>query len=101
MKNIESSVEKYLNEKVKQLGGFTRKYVSPGHVGVADRICFFPGGKVFFVEVKTDNGKENNRQYRERERMIQLGQKTAVVYGKTGVDNWIYSIIMFGVIKSQ
>ena len=88
MSDSESSVEKYLNKRVKQLGGFTRKYISPEHVGVADRICFFPGGKVYFVEVKTDEGKQTSRQRRERERMLSLGQNADVIYGKSGVDQW-------------
>lgn len=92
MGNSESSVEKYLNYKVEQLGGTTRKYISPGRVGVADRLCFFPGGRLFFVEVKTDEGMETGMQCRERIRMLKLGQKAVIIYGKSGVDRWLSSM---------
>ncbi len=35
---IENKVEKYLDDGVKQLGGITRKWGSPGVDGVPDRI---------------------------------------------------------------
>lgn len=92
MGNPESSIERHLTERVKQLGGMTRKFISPGHAGVADRICFFPSGKVFFVEVKTNDGVETSVQKRERKRMLELGQRAIIVYGKTGVDQWLYFI---------
>ncbi len=100
MGNPESSVERHLAERVKQLGGMTRKFTSPGHIGVADRICFFPGGKVFFVEIKTDNGVETSMQKRERKRMLELGQMAFIIYGKAGVDQLLYSILSLDRIKN-
>lgn len=99
MGNPESSVERHLAERVKQLGGMTRKFVSPGHVGVADRICFFPGGRIFFVEIKTDDGVETSVQERERKRMLKFGQTAIVVYGKVGVDQWLFSMSFFNRIE--
>lgn len=100
MGSAELSVERHLAERVKQLGGMTRKFVSPGHVGVADRICFFPDGRVFFVEVKTDDGVETSMQKRERLRMLEFGQIAIIVYGKAGVDQWLYSISSFNRIEN-
>ncbi len=95
----ESSVERYLAERIKQLGGMTRKFVSPGHAGVADRICFLPDGKIFFVEIKMDDGVETSMQQRERRRMLDFGQNAVIVYGKSGVDSWLGS--MFSLNESQ
>ena len=53
----ERDVERYLRERVKQLGGRAYKFVSPGNNGVPDRIVMLPGGKLFFVELKAP-GKE-------------------------------------------
>lgn len=100
MGNQESLVERHLAARVKQLGGMTRKFVSPGHVGVADRICFFPSGKVFFVEVKTDDGVETSMQKRERKRMLEFGQTAVIVYGKVGVDQLLCSIMSLNRIEN-
>ena len=48
----ERDVERYLRERVKQLGGRAYKFVSPGNNGVPDRIVMLPGGKLFFVELQ-------------------------------------------------
>ena len=98
MSDSESSVEKHLNKRVEQLGGATRKYVSPGRAGVADRICFFPNGGLFFVEVKAEGGMETSAQCRERIRMQELGQSAIIVHGKNGVNQWIDHFIKFGMM---
>lgn len=48
----ESAVEQNIVRQVKALGGVAWKWVSPGRMGVPDRICIFPGGRVIFVELK-------------------------------------------------
>lgn len=87
MGKAENTVEKYLHQQVTKIGGTTRKFTSPGHVGVADRLCFLPYGRLYIVEVKSDTGSESGPQQRERERMISLGFRSVVVYGKSGVDD--------------
>ncbi len=101
MSDSESSVERYLAKSIKRLGGITRKFVSPGHSGVADRICFLPDGKVFFVEVKAIDGVETSIQQRERKRMLKFGQDAIIVYGKSGVDNWLCSMSPKHIIENQ
>ena len=54
----ESELEKILVEEVRKAGGRAYKWVSPGNIGVPDRIVFFPGGKVYYVELKTERGSE-------------------------------------------
>lgn len=49
---LESTVERYLIRRVKELGGKALKFVSPGTAGVADRLVLLPHGVAFFVEVK-------------------------------------------------
>lgn len=48
----ERSLESSLVRKAKLAGGVALKWVSPGTVGVPDRIVFLPGGRVVFVEMK-------------------------------------------------
>lgn len=82
----ENEVERYFDDQVKLRGGVTRKFVSPGHAGVADRLVFMPGGQLWIVEIKTRDGKESGPQRRERQRMIDLGFRARIVYGKEEVD---------------
>ena len=49
----ESQIERRLVEGVKRLGGMCLKFVSPGTLGVPDRIIITAKGRVIFVELKT------------------------------------------------
>lgn len=82
----ESMVEQYLHRRIKSLEGTTRKWTSPNYVGVPDRICFLPGGEIFFVEVKTDKGHLSVRQAHEIEILRGFGATVFVCYGMKGVD---------------
>ena len=84
----ENKVERYLDQRVKDLGGLTRKWVSPGKDGVPDRIAILDGA-VWFVEVKTVDGKLSVAQSREHHRLITVGAKVCTVYGESGVDSFI------------
>ena len=88
----ERTVESYLNTMVKKAGGYTRKWVSPGIVGVPDRIVFLPG-QIWFIEVKTANGTISGKQKREMRRMELMGANVAVVKGKFGVKQWLEEIL--------
>lgn len=52
----ESEIEARLVRGVKALGGVAYKFVSPGNVGVPDRVVVLPGGRVIFVELKAEGG---------------------------------------------
>lgn len=88
MGSREHKVEQYLAERVKEIGGITRKWVSPGRTGVPDQIVLLKG-KLYFIEVKTVGGKLSSDQKREHERLRDAGAMVSVVYGKEGVDNLI------------
>ena len=90
----ESDVEKYLHKQIEGIGGTTRKWVSPGRVGVPDRICILPSspGFVFFVEVKTDKGKLSVRQEREIQTLRSFGVRVYIVKGFNGVDKLIQEL---------
>ena len=53
----ESSIEKRLKDEIEKLGGKAYKFVSPGIVGVPDRIILLPGGRVIFIELKAPGKK--------------------------------------------
>jgi len=92
----ENKIEKYLDEEVKRIfNGITRKWISPGHDGVHDRILFISNLPAIFVEVKTKNGKLSTIQKREHEQLMNTNPICifAVVYGKNDVDILIENII--------
>ena len=87
----ENKVERYLDSEVKKLGGITRKWVSPGVSGVPDRIVLI-AGRVFFVEVKTEDGKLSAAQQREHARLKDAGAKVYTLCGEGEVDEFMRSL---------
>ena len=84
----ENKVENYLDERVRQIGGLTRKWISTNQVGVPDRIVIVEGD-IWFVEVKTADGKLSPMQVREHQRLRDVGARVTTVYGTNGVDKFI------------
>lgn len=73
----ESKIESMLKENVEKLGGICYKFVSPGNVGVPDRLCALPYGVTFFVECKGTDGETSSKQIRE---MLELRKLKHNVY---------------------
>ena len=93
----ENKVETYLNTEVRRVfGGKTRKWVSPGHDGVYDRILFISGLPAIFVEVKTLDGSLTPVQIREQERLMKTKTTSMLttVYGQTDVDLLISKLMV-------
>lgn len=62
---LESKLEQSVRKYVKSLGGRAFKWISPGEVGVPDRICILPGGHVLFIELKRP-GRKNGLSERQK-----------------------------------
>lgn len=58
----ESYFEDKLRLGVKRIGGYCLKFVSPGFMGVPDRIILLPGARVLFAETKAPGKTERKRQ---------------------------------------
>lgn len=69
----EKSIEVYLRDQVKALGGIAYKFTSPGNNGVPDRLVLLPGGRVVFVETKAPGKTSTPLQVRQQERIRKLG----------------------------
>jgi hypothetical protein len=93
----ENKVERYLKSEVKKLGGITRKWVSPMHVGVPDQIVIVKGF-VVFAELKTVDGESSSAQERETTKLTEAGANVVVLFGKEGVDDFINT--MKGVLEN-
>jgi hypothetical protein len=88
---LEKDIEAYLVKRVKALGGYAYKFVSPSNRGVADRLVVLPG-VVWFVEVKAEGGRLSPLQTLFIEQMKRLDQNVIVVWNKEDVDKWISSL---------
>ena len=69
----EKDTEPYLCERVKQLGGRAYKFISPGCAGVPDRIVILPGGRIFFVETKSEGRTSTALQRKIQHELRKLG----------------------------
>ena len=97
----ESKIEKYLKQQVKLRGGETRKFVSPGRVGVPDQIIiwktmsgdrsFTHPAMIHFAELKATgkNVRKESAQAREHVRLQKLGCVVVVLNSIEAIDNYL------------
>jgi hypothetical protein len=74
-KDIETKVCKHANG----YGVLTRKYTSPSHRSVPDRLFLFPTGLAVFIEFKQAGKKPTKGQMREMKKLRELGHYVYVV----------------------
>ena len=79
---LEKEIERYLVRRAIEHGGKAYKWVSPGHVGVADRIVLLPSGVVWFVELKTVKGRLSPWQKLFAADMRRMGQRYTCLWTK-------------------
>lgn len=82
----EKQVERYFCKKMEKLGCQTYKFVSPGCVGVPDRIVILPGGMTWFVELKRAGGEMSAVQWVMLKKMYKVTGNLKVISGKKEVD---------------
>ena len=78
MSYLEQALERKLRLEVKARGGLALKFVSPGRVGVPDRLVLIPEGRVYFVELKAPGKSMSPKQV-----------KIATVFGQLGHQVWV------------
>lgn len=79
----EKAIEQQLIRAVKAAGGIAYKFVSPGRLGVPDRLVVLPGGRIVFVECKAPGQKARPSQRREHDRLRALGCEVIVLDERT------------------
>lgn len=77
----ERDIEHRLVTETAKRGGAALKFVSPGCIGVPDRIVMLPGGRMGFVELKAPGKKPRPIQTRRIIQMREMGFKVFVVDG--------------------
>lgn len=83
----EKSIERYLCEVVKRLGGVCLKYSNPGVVGYPDRLAVMPAGEVVWFELKSRGRKPTKIQEMRIDQLASLGHVVFVVDRKEYVDS--------------
>ena len=87
----ESTIENYLVERVKALGGEVRKVKWIGRHGAPDRVAMLPG-LLMWIELKAPGEKAKPHQVREHQRMRAMGQMVAVIDSMELVDEFFSEV---------
>lgn len=87
----ERSIERYLCQQVKAIGGYAMKFVSPGLAGVPDRLVLFKG-QASFVELKAPGGRPTARQLAVHRFLEKLGFPVRVLNSTEQVDRFVYEL---------
>ena len=85
MAQTERDIEAHLVREVRARNGLCFKWVSPGRVGVPDRILILPHGVTVFVELKVEGGELSAVQKLTLREIANLGHAVYVIYGDGGV----------------
>lgn len=89
----ERDIEKWLRQKIEQMGGIALKFTSPGNDGVPDRIAILPGGQVWFIELKKDGGEPSEIQKWQMQQLRKLGCNVALITGMDEARAWIREVL--------
>ncbi|WP_342417165.1 VRR-NUC domain-containing protein [Paenibacillus sp. FSL R10-2782] len=89
---LESKIEAYLRQRVKDLGGIAYKFTSPGNSGVPDRLVLLPGNRTVFVELKAPGKKTTKLQLAQHRRIQALGHDVRVIDSREQVDAWLQEL---------
>ena len=89
---LEKTIESKLVKLVAERGGMCLKFVSPGRAGVPDRIVIVPGGRVIFVELKTDGWRLSPVQEFQHKQLRRLGADVRTLYGAAAVRAFVEEV---------
>lgn len=82
----EKAIERYLVERVKELGGICLKYSNANMVGYPDRVVLLPGGVTIWIELKSKGRRPEKIQQIRIAQLERLGHTVYVADSKQRVD---------------
>ncbi len=91
-KQSEKVTERYLFDETKRIGGLPLKLIPQFFSGIPDRLCLFPGGRLFFIETKSEKDKPRKLQLLVHKQLRDLGFKVLVIDTKEKVKELIDEI---------
>lgn len=86
----EKVLERKLCTEVKKLGGLAIKLLSSQMTGLPDRLCLLPGGRVYFVELKSTGEKPTKIQEVIHKRLESLGFEVFVIDSTEGINFFLF-----------
>ena len=89
----EKRIERRLVEGVQKAGGLCLKFISPGRVGVPDRVIISPAGRGVFAEVKTETGKLSKRQEFMLDELRKRNADVRVLCGLKDVESFLQEVM--------
>lgn len=92
-KESEKAIERKLVEQVKACGGLCIKLLTYQFIGLPDRMCLFPNGKIVFVELKSTGEKPKKIQISVHNKLRALGFRVEVIDTVEGVNYLVNQII--------
>jgi hypothetical protein len=69
----EKYLEQVFTKEVKKRGGLALKFISPGMIGIPDRLVLMKGGKFAFVELKAPKKQMRPLQIKRKRQLEELG----------------------------
>lgn len=82
----EKSIEHYLCEVVKSLGGVCLKYSNPNAVGYPDRVALMPGGTCIWFELKSKGRHTSKVQDLRIAQLASIGHPVYVCDSKASIN---------------
>lgn len=95
MKKVDSekAIEQRLADLVKLNGGLCIKLLSDHINGLPDRLCLFPGRKIYFIELKTTGQKPRKLQLYMHNVLKRLGFDVFVLDSIQRVENFVNGVM--------
>jgi len=75
----EKYLERKLRQEVEKHGGLAIKLVAVHFIGLPDRLCLLPGGRLFFAEIKTTGEKPTRLQLHVHCKLRVLGFNVHII----------------------
>lgn len=85
----EKWLERQLVMKIAARGGVTLKYSNANRTGYPDRLVLMPGGRAYFVELKSAGKKPTRLQRLRHEELRAMGCEVAVVDSVETLDKFL------------
>ena len=92
IKEKEASLEGRLGAKIKSMGGWSLKLLPTFVIGLPDRMCLLPGGRIFFAEINTTGEKPRRSQLSVHRKLEDMGFKVYVIDKIHDIDELVNQI---------
>ena len=92
MKESEKNIERYVVSAVKKLGGAAIKGNTVNSKGYPDRVLHLPGGKIGFLELKSEGQKPKAQQQHWIDRLSDMGFKAGWADTKAKAEQFIQEL---------